>query len=146
MSARRAEHQTVIAGTPQQCFDALIDYAAIVEWQSAVKTCEVREVDSAGRGKHVFWELDAKVKSVSYTLAYTYEEPSWISYKLVEGDVSDIQGEYTFENRDDETTLATFSLKIDPGIWVPGKVVELLSGQVMKSSLDELKTHVEAVQ
>ena len=52
---------------------------------------------------------------LSFTLTYTYEPPSWIGYGYVEGDISDAQGEYTFEDRADGTTLATLSMRLDPG-------------------------------
>jgi hypothetical protein len=144
VGAKRAEHQTLITGSPQQCFDALTDYDSMTEWQSSIKRCEVRLVDAEGRGKEVYWELDAKVRSVAYTLSYSYESPSWIGYTYVEGDISDVQGEYTFEDRGDGTTLATLSLKLDAGVWLPGPVAGLLNDQVMKRSLEDLKSHLEA--
>jgi uncharacterized membrane protein len=144
MAPKRAEQQAVIRATPQACFEALTDYESIASWQSTVKRCEVLDRDSEGRGREVAWEIDAKVRSVSYTLSYTYEKPSWIGYRYVEGDVSDVEGEYTFEDQGDGTTLATLSLRIDPGVWVPGKVASVLNDQVMKRSLDDLKKHVEA--
>jgi uncharacterized membrane protein len=144
VGAKRAEHQAIIQGTPHQCFAALTDYEAMADWQSTIKRCEVRATDAEGRAKEVFWELDAKVKSISYTLSYSYEAPSWIGYSYVEGDLADIQGEYIFEDRGDGSTLATFSLKLEPGVWVPGTVAKLLNDQVMKRSLEDLKSHVEA--
>jgi hypothetical protein len=81
---------------------------------------------------------------VAYTLSYSYEPPSWIGYTYVEGDITDVQGEYTFEDRGDGTTLATLSLKLDPGMWLPGPVAKVLNDQVMKRSLEDLKSHLEA--
>ncbi|MEA2348003.1 MAG: hypothetical protein QOG62_1790 [Thermoleophilaceae bacterium] len=144
MGAKRAEHQTIITGTPQQCFDALTDYDAIRGWQSAIKRCEIRTTDANGRAKEVFWELDADARSISYTLTYNYEPPSWIGYGYVEGDISDVQGEYTFEDRGDGSTLATLSLKLEPGVWLPDPVARALEDQVMKGSLEDLKAHLEA--
>ena len=34
----------------------------------------------------------------------------------------DVDGEFVLEDQGDGTTLATYSLRIDPGMWVPGKV------------------------
>lgn len=144
MGAKRAEHQTIITGTPQQCFEALTDYDAVVAWQSSAKRCEVRRTDSSGRGKEVFWELEAQTRPISFTLTYKYEPPSWIGYGYVEGDISDSQGEYTFEDRADGTTLATLSMRLDPGVWIPDPVAKALEEQIMKRTLEDLKTHVEA--
>ena len=146
MGVKRAEHQAVIGATPQDCFDALTDYTTIADWQSSVSRCEVRRTDAEGRGKEVYWELDAKVKAISYTLSYSYEAPSWIGYSYVEGDISDVQGEYTFEDRGDGSTLATLSLKLDAGMWIPGPLANLLNDQVMKRSLEDLKNHIEGAR
>jgi ribosome-associated toxin RatA of RatAB toxin-antitoxin module len=143
MGTRRAEQQVVVEGAPSACFEALTDYEEIATWQSTVKSCEVLSHDPAGRGREVAWEIDAKVRSLSYTLEYSYDEPHRIACAFVEGDLKDLDAEYLFEEREDGTTLATFSLRVDPGTWVPGKVARILNDRVMRRSLEELKRRVE---
>lgn len=143
MGRKRAEQQVVVEASPHVCFAALTDYERMPAWQSTVTSCEVLSRDAEGRGREVAWSVDAKVRSISYRLEYTYEEPHWIGYRYVGGDVHDLEGEYTLEDRGDGTTLATYSLRVDPGTWVPGKVADMLSEQVMKRSLEDLKRHVE---
>jgi hypothetical protein len=143
MGTKRAEQQIVIAGSPEACFEALTDYDEIAGWQSTVKSCEVLSYDGDGRGREVAWEIDAKVRSLSYTLAYSYEEPHRIGCDFVEGDLEDMDAEYVFEDREDGTTLATFSLRVDPGGWVPGRVAKILNDQVMTRSLEDLRRRVE---
>lgn len=143
MAPKRAEQQILIDASPQQCFDALIDYERMSDWQSTVKSCDVVARDGDGRAREVAWEIDARVRSIKYRLEYSYEEPHWIGCRYVEGDVRDLEGEYTFEDRGDDTTLATFTLQVDPGVWVPGKVRNMLNDQVMKRSLEDLKRHLE---
>ena len=144
MAAKRAEQQVVVEATPHACFAALTDYERIAGWQSTVKSCKVVSRDRDGRGREVDWKIDAKVRSVSYRLEYSYEEPHWIGCRYVDGDVEDLDAEYIFEDRGDGTTLATFSLRVEPGTWLPGKVVDMLNDQVMKRSLEDLKRHVES--
>lgn len=143
MGAKRAEQQVVIEGPSAACFEELTDYEEIPSWQSTVRSCEVLSRDGDGRGRTVAWEIDAKVRSLSYTLEYSYDEPHWIGCALVEGDVRDLDAEYVFEDREDGTTLATFSLRVDPGTWVPGRVAQILNDQVMRRSLEDLKRRVE---
>ena len=143
MGAKRAERQIVVQGTPQQCFDALLDFESYPEWQEAVKDCEVLTRDRAGRGKEVHFEIDAVVKRISYTLDYAYEEPHLITWSFVEGDVRDIDGEFVLEDRGDGSTLATYGLRIEAGVWMPGKVKSVLSDQVMQRSVEDLKARVE---
>jgi uncharacterized membrane protein len=141
--SKRAEQQIVIEGPPQACFDALTDYDTFAEWQEAVKSCQVISRDSHGRGKEVELEVDAKVKSINYRLEYHYEEPHLITWDYLDGDVKEIEGEYVFEDRGDGTTLATYTLHIDPGVWVPGKIAKMLNEHVMKRSMEDLKRRVE---
>ncbi len=143
MGAKRAERQIVVAGTPQECFAALLDFESYPDWQKAVKECEVLSRDRAGRGKQVHFEIDAKVKQISYTLDYSYEEPHLITWDFVGGDVRDIDGEFVLEDRGDGTTLATYGLRIEAGVWMPGKVASMLSDQVMQRSVEDLKARVE---
>lgn len=144
MGRKRAERQIVIEGSPQQCFDAIVDYETFAGWQRSVKTVEVLSRDAAGRGKEVAFEIDAKVKTVRYTLDYSYEEPHLVSWRYLDGDPRDVDGELVLEDRGDGTTLATYSLSIDPGVWLPGKVVSVLNDQVMHGALEDLKRRVEA--
>jgi ribosome-associated toxin RatA of RatAB toxin-antitoxin module len=143
VGAKRAERQIVVAGTPRECFDALTGFEDYPEWQSAVNACEVLDRDGEGRGRRVRFEIDAKVKSVSYTLDYSYEEPHLLTWRFVEGDVKDVEGEFVLEDQGDGTTLATYALRIDTGVWLPGPVTRMLNDQVMQRSVEDLKARVE---
>ena len=140
---KRAERQITIEGTPRECFDALLDYETFPDWQSAVKSVEVISRDRQGRGKEVAFEIDAKVRTIHYTLEYSYEDPSLITWRFVEGDVKDVDGEMVFEDSGNGTTLATYALRLDAGVWLPGKLASMLSDQVMHGALEDLKQRVE---
>jgi ribosome-associated toxin RatA of RatAB toxin-antitoxin module len=144
MGAKRAEHSLVIEAEPATCFDTITQYETFPEWQAAVKDVEVLSRDREGRGRDVRFDIDAKVRAVSYTLRYSYEPPHLITWDYVEGDVKSVDGEYVFEDRRDGTTLATYSLAIDAGVWLPGPVKTMLTDQVMKRSVEDLKRRVEA--
>ena len=143
MGRKRAERQIVITADPKRCFDTLVDYESFPDWQRAVKSCEVLTRDRQGRGKEVAFEVDAKVRAINYTLDYSYEEPHLISWRYVAGDMRDVDGEFVFEDRGDGTTLATYALRLDPGLPLPGRVVDMLSEQVMQGVMDDLKHRVE---
>jgi ribosome-associated toxin RatA of RatAB toxin-antitoxin module len=136
-------HSVVIDAAPAVCFDEITDYETFPEWQAAVKEVAVLSRDDQGRGRDVRFQIDAKVRQVSYTLRYSYQPPHLIRWDYVEGDVKSVDGEYVFEPRDDGSTLATYSLDIDPGVWLPGPVKKMLTDQVMKRSVEDLKRRVE---
>ena len=80
---------------------------------------------------------------MAYTLDYSYEEPHLITWDYVEGDVREIEGEFALEDHGDGTTMATYTLTIDPGVWMPGPLAKMLNDQVMRRSVEDLKTRVE---
>ena len=88
--------------------------------------------------------IDAKVRRVSYTLDYSYEEPHAVSWDFVEGDPKRVEGEFLFEEDEDGMTLATYSLRLDAGVWIPGPIAKVLNDQVMKRAVEDLKRRVES--
>jgi uncharacterized protein YndB with AHSA1/START domain len=143
MSERGAERSVEIAASPQACFDALIDYESMPEWQRSVKHCEVVAWDDEGRGREVDWKIDAKLRSISYRLAYSYDEPHRIECRYVEGDMEDLSADYTLRSEGAQTTLVTLSLRVRPGVRVPGPLERILNGRLMNGALDDLKKRVE---
>jgi uncharacterized membrane protein len=141
---KRAEHSLIVDAPAPACFDALVDYETFPEWQQAVRSVEVVTRYPDGRGREVAFEIDAKVRQVSYRLEYAYDEPHLITWDYLGGDIKDVDGEYRLEDRGDGTTLATYALALDPGVWLPGPVAKVLNDQVMKRSVEDLKRHVES--
>jgi uncharacterized membrane protein len=144
LGKKHAEHQVVIDGSPQACFDALTNYDTFPDWQQSIKTVDVVSRDKEGRGSEVAFQIDAIVRQISYRLQYHYEEPHRITWDYLGGDIKSVDGEYVFEDNGDGTTLATYQLALDAGVWLPGPIANTLREQVMKRSMDELKTRVEA--
>jgi uncharacterized membrane protein len=141
---KHAEHSAEIGGSPERCFEELLDYESFPDWQRAVKSVEVLNRDSAGRGRDVEFQIDAKVKSVRYVLRYSYDPPGRIAWEYLEGDVKDVDGEFLLEALNGAGTLATYRLRLDPGVWMPGPIQRVLSDQVMKGAVDDLKRRVES--
>lgn len=139
----RAERSITIAAAPEECFAALVDYESMPAWQSSLRRVEVLARDGEGRGSEVAYELDAKVRSVSYTLSYEYEQPGRIQVGYVSGDMKNLAGAYEIEPEPGGDTRVTLSLDVDPGRWVPGPVKRVLEGEVMARSLKDLRDHLE---
>ncbi len=131
----------VIDAPPQACFDALTDFDALPSWQGAVKAARVLERDEAGRGRVIEFEVDARVKRVTYRLRQVYEEPVRIGSEYLGGDFRDFAGEWRFVALDGGRTRAELDLRIDPGRFVPGPVRAAIADAVMRRSLADLKRH-----
>jgi ribosome-associated toxin RatA of RatAB toxin-antitoxin module len=138
--------QAEIDATPQECFDVLTDYERLPEWQGAVKEVRVHERDERGRGLIVEYVVDAKVKTVRYTLRQRYEEPYLLGSEYIGGDFRDFSGEWRFNPLPGDRTLAQLDLTIDPGRFVPGPIRSVISDAVMKRALGDLKAYIEGAR
>jgi hypothetical protein len=118
----RAEQQLEIPGSPEECFDAIVDFETYPEWQDAVLHAKVVESYDDGLGKVVELRVDAKVR-----------EGHGVEY---------IDGEYLFEPGDG-VTLATYRLGVDPGVPVPGFIAKRLNEGVMARAVRDLRDEVE---
>lgn len=144
--ASYGECQTAeVDASPQACFDALTDFESLPRWQGAVRDVEVLERDGAGRGTVVRYEVDARFKTVSYTLRQIYDEPWRVASEYVGGDFRDFCGEWRFEPRgeDGEATHVELDLRLDPGYLVPGFLRRAIADAVMRRALRDLKAYVE---
>jgi ribosome-associated toxin RatA of RatAB toxin-antitoxin module len=131
-----------ISASPQACFDALTDYDSLPRWQGTVREVRVRERDAQGRGSVVEYVVDAKFKTVRYTLRQIYDEPRRVGSEYLGGDFRDFAGEWRFEQRG-AGTHAELDLRIDPGRFVPQIVRTAISDAVMRRALADLKAYVE---
>ena len=144
MSAYGQCQQAEIDATPEACYAALTDYERLPQWQGAVRSARVLERDEEGRGLVVAYEVDAKVKTVRYTLRQVHDAPHRLASEYLGGDFRDFGGEWRFEELPGGRTRAELDLTIDPGRYVPGPVRSMISDAVMKRALADLKAHLEA--
>jgi ribosome-associated toxin RatA of RatAB toxin-antitoxin module len=131
-----------IAAPAQACFDAITDFESYPAWQSAVKKCRVHERDEEGRGQIVETVSDARIRTIRYVLRYHYEPPRRVWWDYVEGDVDSVAGDYVFDEREG-VTVATYSLEVDPGFFVPGALRDRAARHIMRTSVRELRDRVE---
>lgn len=143
MGAHRDCQTIDVAAPPEVCFAALTDYERLPEWQGALREARVLERDDAGAATVVEFVVDAKVKSVRYTLRQEPEPPHRLGSSYVEGDFRGFDGEWRFEPSGSGTRVE-LDLAIDPGRFVPGPVRALIRDAVMRRALQDLKAHVEA--
>ncbi|MGH2805907.1 MAG: SRPBCC family protein [Actinomycetota bacterium] len=134
-----------IKATADEIFEVCTDFENYPEWNANIKQVEVRETDDEGRATKVCMEVDAKVKTVRYILAYDYSEaPDAFSWDLVEGDVKALSGRYAFDEFDDVTEVE-YETSIDPGFPIPGMIKRQAQKQIAKGALEDLKKRVESL-
>lgn len=137
-----AEHTLDIPGSPEDCFATITDYETFPAWQKAVKTVEVLDRYPDGLGRKVRVRADAKFRVVTYELEYHYERPARVWWDFLHGaGVEAIEGEFHFEAAANKTR-ATYRLGIDAGVPIPGLLARRLTGEVMKRSVEDLRSEV----
>jgi hypothetical protein len=138
----RQSYSTTVASSIDDCFAVLIDFEAYPQWSSVIKKCRVLERHADGLAKRVEFILDMTIKTIRYVLEYGYDKPRGATWRLVEGDVKDVEGSYTF----DETPAgvkATCTQAVDLGFWVPGFIRSLAEAKALRDSVEEFRRAVE---
>jgi len=138
----RQSYSTTVAGTVDDCFAVLTDFEAYPQWFSVIKKCRVLERHPDGLAKRVEFILDMTIKTIRYVLDYAYERPVGATWRLVEGDVKDVEGSDHFDETPSGVT-ATCSQAIDLGFWVPGFIRSLAEAKALRDSVEEFKRAVE---
>lgn len=140
-----ASHVERISATCDRCFAAITDFESYPEWQTAVESVDVRSRDAEGRGHEVEFVIDLKLRRVRYSLIYCYTEPTEVRWRYARGDVKDVTGSYSFrETATPGLIEAQYVLEVDFGFPVPAPIRNRLQREVMRRSVRELKTRVEA--
>jgi ribosome-associated toxin RatA of RatAB toxin-antitoxin module len=133
-----------VTASVDDLFEIVSDYGSYPEWQPNIKRVEVKEVDPEGRATLVWYEVDAVVKKVQYSLSYDYSNaPNSLTWTMVEGDIGSLDGSYGFEEFDDVTEVA-YELAIDPGFKVPALLRRRAQRQIVSGALKDLKKRAEA--
>jgi len=142
--ANKVKDSIDVQATAEELFEVAADFAAYPEWNANIKNVEIKETDEEGRASKVWFEVDAKMKVVTYTLEYDYASaPEAFSWALVDGDVKELSGSYLFDEFD-EVTEVTYETSIDPGFPVPGFLKRQAEKQIVRSALEDLKKRVES--
>jgi ribosome-associated toxin RatA of RatAB toxin-antitoxin module len=134
-----------VSATMQEIFDVATDLDSYPEWNENIKEVEIRGRDDEGRPLEVWMKVDAKLKVVQYTLGYDYENaPDSFSWHLLEGDIKEMEGSYSFDQFEDVTEV-TYEMKVDPGFPIPGFLKRQAEKQIARSALEDLKKRVESL-
>ncbi len=142
--AERVKDSIDIEATAEEILEVATDFESYPDWNPNIKKVEVQDTDDEGRATTVFFEVDAKVKTVRYRLGYDYSDaPEGFSWELIDGDVKELSGSYRFEEFDDVTEVE-YQTRIEPGFPIPGILKRQGERQLVKAALVDLKKRVES--
>lgn len=148
MGTITGERTVEIDAPIERCFAIAADVEGAIEWQGSLRDVEVLERDGDRRAKLVETKSDAKVKTVSALLRFSYEEPTAIHWVQEKGDTKSLTGSWTFEDLGEGRTRATYALEADPGRMLGMLIRGPVEGQVrdflLGGAAEGLKEHAEA--
>jgi len=131
-----------------RCFAIAADIEAAPKWQGSLKDVEVLSEDADGRAEVVNTRSDAKVRTVTTKLRFSYTEPTRIEWVQEKGDVKSLRGWWDLEDLGEGRTRATYALEVDPGrmlgMLLRGPVEGTVRDFLLGGAADGLKREAEA--
>jgi ribosome-associated toxin RatA of RatAB toxin-antitoxin module len=140
----RQSHSELVAAPVETCFDLLVDFERYPEVFGPVLEAELLGSDPVSNSWTVRFRLDMVIRTISYTLAYRGHRPTQLSWKMVEGDLTAVEGSYELKSLDDGRTEATCSQAVDTGFWMPGPIRRTIERSALADSVREMKRTAEA--
>jgi ribosome-associated toxin RatA of RatAB toxin-antitoxin module len=139
---------TEIEAPIAEVFAVAADVEGSPRWQPEIKRAECTERDGEGNQVLVQVDTDAKVRTLSSTLRFSYDAPATISWEQEEGDLKSVKGRWELEALGDDRTRATYWMEVDLGrmlgMVIRGPLVGVLRGQLVESMPGKLKGFVES--
>ena len=132
----------------ERCYEIAADIENAPEWQGSVREGDGPERDAEGRAELVETKSDAKVKTVSTRLRFSYDPPNEIRWTQEKGDVKSLVGWWDLEDLGDGRTRATYALEADPGrmlgMLLRGPVVDQVRNFLLGGAAEGLKQKAES--
>jgi hypothetical protein len=136
-------HTEVVRAPIELCFDVLVDFAEYPKWFRVIRTATVEAADAAAGKWTVRFELDALLKTITYTLAYESDRPASLRWTMTAGDLKAIEGAYELVELEPGLTEATCTQQLEIGMWVPGLVRRAFERTAIIDSVREFKQAAE---
>lgn len=84
------------------------------------------------------------IKSILYTLDYNLTPGKKISWTFVDGNLfKDCKGSWTFKETKKGLTLATYTIDIEFGLFVPKTITDMLVGRNLPTMMERFKQRAE---
>ena len=136
-------HTEVVRAPIELCFDVLVDFAEYPKWFRVIRKSTIEAADGSAGKWTVRYELDAILKTITYTLAYQSDRPTSLRWTMTDGDLKSIEGAYELVELEPGLTEATCTQTLDIGMWVPGMVRRAFEHTAIVDSVREFKQAAE---
>ena len=144
--AEQTSSSIVIDAPPAAVMDVIADFPAYPLWAKGVKEATVTAEQQDGRAAEVFFALDVSPIKDEYTLAYTWNGDSDVSWTLVEGKMlRALDGAYVLRDLGNGSTEVTYRLALDVSIPLIGMLKRKGEKILIDTALKGLKKRVESL-
>lgn len=134
----------IVEASPRTVLETAGDVGSYPQWQPEISSVDVMETDEQGRVTKAAFVIDAKVMTVSCTLAYTYDQAG-MHWRLLHGEgLNRNDGAYLVEDIGDGRTRLTYALDVEPTMPVPGIIRRQVAQRIVDSALRAVKRRAEA--
>lgn len=98
-----------------EIWEIVEDVGSAPEWQDGLEAMNGLETDEQGRVAFAESVSDAKVRTISSKVRFSYDEPNTVSWSQEKGDLKSLEGAWELEDLGGGRTKATYRLEGDPG-------------------------------
>jgi ribosome-associated toxin RatA of RatAB toxin-antitoxin module len=124
------------------------DVESAPRWQGGLKAMRPLERDGEGRAILCEADTDAKVKTITSTVRFTYDGPSTLRWTQEKGELKSVEGRWELEDVGGDRTRATYGLEVELGrmlgMVIRGPLVDLLRDMLVSARAGELKKRIES--
>ncbi len=118
------------------------------DWQDGLKAMTALQRDDDGRAILCEAKNDAKVRTLTSTIRFSYDGPTQLSWVQEKGDMKEVTGSWELEDLGSGETRVTYRIHVDLGrtlsLVIRGPLVGVLRGQLAGARAGELKKAVES--
>ena len=144
MPKDKASATTFIAAPLDEVLAVIRDVGSQADWVKEVSLVELLEEYEDGTPATARFEVTTGIGADKYILEYEHSDDG-MTWTMVEGHLQKSQdGTYLLSDHGSDRTEVTLTLEIDHSIHAPGFLRKRIFSGVVKNTLAELKSHVEA--
>ena len=141
--------RTIIINTPPEVlYSVITDYEQYPQFLKEVERIDILNTTETPNGRVVRARYTVRVvKSIQYVIDLTEDKYNSVRWKLVESSImrSNVGG-WTLKDLGDGRTEATYGLEAVPkGLFVPKKIISMLTDTTLPSTLQSFKKRAESL-
>jgi len=117
------------------------------DWQGGLKEMKSLDRDAEGRATRCEAHTDAKVRTVTSVVRFSYEPPTRLKWTQEKGDLKSVEGSWQLEDLGGTRTRATYFIEAELGrmlgMVIRGPMIDVLRHVLAGARAGELKRAVE---